>query len=244
MFQFCIFWQCIPENRWEHVQAVYHGFLKDPTYKNWHENRPELYKIIDREAKRGGTTQGSVSTDPDINYFNSRSGKAKKGFNKNKKSKSRGVERSQKSSNSNNRQFAKRKNGAKQLSPKLRKYQCKPCSKFAKRPIAHKGPYGGGSDSNCLYNKRGKRRSGYEAINKAEEENEENEDESSNETSDEASDGDEVNAAEEENVGTGDSDEDDDEDDDDDNFLYHVKEGSYLPTFRDANGKAPLGAYE
>ena len=243
LFQYIIFCEKIPYADWEKVQTTYHGFLKEPTYRNWHEQRPELYKIMDRAMKKSESINGMSEQEPEINYFSRSGGKGKQVPKRKEKGKEWKSQKSKSygSSNSNSRQFAKRKSDKGKLSPKLQKYKCNRCSRFAGRPIAHKGPYGGGANSNCLYNKKGKRRNGYEAINKADEDDDEDEDESDSD-SDESESDNGMKAADEE-VDESDSD-DGNSEDDPDHFLYHVKEGSYLPTFREANGKAPLGAYE
>lgn len=243
LFQYMNFVEKIPYGEWERVQTTYHGFLKEPTYKNWHENRPELYKIMDRVMKKTESVNGVNTDETDINYFNnSRNSKKTKKFSK-RQGKDRKEKKSSYSNKSSSRQVAN-KTGS--LSSKLKKYKCNRCSRFAKRPIAHKGPYGGESNSNCLYDRKGRRRAGYEAINKAEEESEQENDDDDEDDNSSGSDreSDNVNAAEEESCSSDNESDDSNDPDGHDDFLYQIKEGSYLPAFRDKKGRAPIGAFD
>ena len=244
LFTFMVFDKCIPTERWESIQTTYHGYLKEPTYRNWHEKRPELYKIIDREARKTAVVTGLVTDENEINYFNSRSARKGNGksFGRNQNKNFAKPRKTTGTKPNSNRPVAKRM--YKGLNPKLNKFRCKHCSRFAKRSIAHKGPYGGGSTSNCLFNKQGRRRQGFEAINKAEEDGEEDE---NFEESDQELEENEINQAEESDESSEDEDEADDyESDQNEDYsrIYQIQEGDYLPAFRDENGDPAMGSYE
>ena len=52
LLSYIIFDKSIDKKRWDAVQREYHHVMNGkPTYKSWHENRPELYKILDAELQ-------------------------------------------------------------------------------------------------------------------------------------------------------------------------------------------------
>ena len=52
MLHYIGFSKKIDKSRWEHLEKQYHHQINGkPTYKSWHENRQELYKLMDEEIK-------------------------------------------------------------------------------------------------------------------------------------------------------------------------------------------------
>lgn len=52
MLHYIGFLKKIDKGRWDHVEKEYYHLIKGkPTYRSWHENRQELYKLMDEEAK-------------------------------------------------------------------------------------------------------------------------------------------------------------------------------------------------
>lgn len=53
LLHYISFTKNIDESRWEAIEKEYHHQMNGkPTYRSWHENRQELYKILDEEVKR------------------------------------------------------------------------------------------------------------------------------------------------------------------------------------------------
>ena len=245
IFQYMVFDKQIPEDSWVKIQTEYQTFIKSQTYKSWHENRPELYKIIDREVKRAKGKAMAVSRqneDTDINWTGSK-------FKKDKKQGSRQSKgyKNQKESRYESKQKGSSKKDTIDLkrAERILQRKCKVCSKYAKKIVLHKGPYHGGP--NCLFTKDGKRRTGKRSMNEVESRDESSGDENDyDEDSDKEATEDELNYA----SGEGNSDNDtatSDEDDygHDDTFaLYGVQEGPTLSHFANEDGTPAFGAYE
>ena len=219
MFQFMVFDKCIPTDRWESVQTTFHGYLKEPTYKNWHENSPELYKIIDRESRKAKSPERMPGTNGNgINNIDSRNVSRKK-----KKSSGRRKQQVQSYESSDLGREA------------LLRFKCKMCSRFANRIVCHRGPYNGRSGSNCIYRRDGSKRCGYdhEAIILSETDSSSEESCSSssedeflqkkNHAETEESCSEDASDSESEAVGR----------------VYGIREGNYISTFRDAFKSAP-----
>lgn len=247
MFQFMVFDKCIPTDRWIPIQTEYHGFLKNQTYKDWHENRPELYKMIDRETKKAGKMVGavaqSVDSEGEICWMNSKGRKSK---SKQKFRQKQGSKNSYK-----NKNVAKSKNKPKRDSKskwdidldraeKLLRKKCRMCSSFAKKIICHKSPYNGKPGSQCLYTKDGKRRNKYEAINEVDLDEDESEDESETEESSSEEEG--INYATQSSDDSSDEDEDEGTWYDENDRIYGIRKGSKLPSFANDDGSEAIGA--
>ena len=218
MFQFMVFDKCIPTDRWESIQTTFHGYLKEPTYKNWHENSPELYKIIDRESRKAKSPAAiSENSSNTIYSIDSRNvdRKKKKGSERVQKKRKSSVRRKQKVESQESSDLQKEA---------MLRFKCKMCSRFAKRIVCHRGPYNGRPGSNCIYRKDGSKRRGYEAIILSEtesssEESSFSEDERhKNQAETEESCSEDTSDSESEAVGR----------------IYGIEEGKNISTFRDA----------
>ena len=241
IFQYMVFDKQIPEDSWLKIQTEYQNFIKCQSYKAWHENRPELYKIIDREVKRAKGKALSVSRHDDDTEINWTGSKFKK-TRKQGQSRQKGY-KNQKSSRQGSKQTGSKDKIDLKKAEKLLQRKCKVCSKFAKKIVLHKGPYNGGS--NCMYTLDGKRRSRNRTMNEIEIRDENEESDQNNESGDESDRDpteDELNYASSNGNSNSDS---ATEDDDDDTFaIYGVREGQTLPEFANWNGSPAIGAYE
>ena len=248
MLQWSVFWHCIPDDRLMAIQTEYHNLLKDHTYKSWHGNRPELYKILDRETKRqksiNSVNRGRRDSDDGIMWTGSRGKKGKnqsnmrisKGFNKNQ---SKGFAKSNKFKNQGSGGKSK---GSMDLrkAEKMLRMKCKMCSGFAKTIICHKGPYNG-KGNNCLYTKDGKRKSKRGAINEVDLPDESNDEESDFSNEDALNYASGVSSTDE-SAGSGISEYSNNEEDD--TGVYGIREGSTLPAFKNDDGTCAMGNYE
>ena len=140
-----VFSHTIPENRWASIQTLFNARCTDVSYKGWHTNRPELYKILDAEKKISGAISGVQTEAETIAYAN------RSGWKKNtKKNASQNGRKSKRSNNSGKRQTSSG-GGSKSVDR-----MCRYCTQHAGKPVYHDPPYGGGK--NCRYSKNGKPR--------------------------------------------------------------------------------------
>ena len=133
-----VFSHNIPENRWSEIQTLFNARCTDISYKGWHKNRPELYKILDAEKKISGAISGVQADAETIAYAN------KSGWKKNSK-KNSNQGKAKRSNNSGKKQS---NNGG---GSKTADRMCRVCSQNAGKLIYHDPPYGGGK--NCKYTK-------------------------------------------------------------------------------------------
>ena len=69
LLTYILFLKEVPKRDWDKVQKQYYGLIKGrPTYKLWHENRQELWGLMDDELKIGQPkdTINEISDDPEI----------------------------------------------------------------------------------------------------------------------------------------------------------------------------------
>ena len=69
LLTYILFLKSVPKNRWDDFQKEYHQLIHGkPTYKSWHENRKELWHLLDDELKVGSQkdTIYEVAADLDI----------------------------------------------------------------------------------------------------------------------------------------------------------------------------------
>ena len=138
-----VFSHNIPEGRWSSIQALFHARLTDVSYKGWHENRPELYKILDAEKKVPRAISGvQPNGEETIAYANN------SGWKKNTKKPNKSSNNSQKKKKSNNS-----RNQASGGSKSVER-MCRTCTQQAGKPVYHDPPFGGGK--NCRGSKNGK----------------------------------------------------------------------------------------
>ena len=169
MFTAMVFSHTIPQSRWNNIQALFNARVPETSYKAWHENRPELYKILDAEKKGTGAI-ANVDVGETIGFAGSKS-----------KSNRRTVPVAKRNSNRKSQKPKKSTKSAK-TSDKI----CRHCSQHANKLFYHDGPYGGGK--NCRYGKNGKIKStrkvnavkeGKAGTNVSEDENENEDDDDS-----------------------------------------------------------------
>ena len=142
-----VFSHNIPEQKWPSIQALFHARTTDISYKGWHENRPELYKILDSERKSSRAISGV--SDETIAYANN------SGWKKNsKKSGKSKNSRGQKSKNSNNSNNSKKQSSSNGGGSKSIDRMCLLCTQHKGKPVYHDPPFGGGK--NCRFTKDGK----------------------------------------------------------------------------------------
>ena len=124
------------QSRWPSIQALFNARVVNTSYKGWHENRPELYKILDAEKKLASTNRANAVETEILGYAGAanRSRTSKKSQSKAKQTKK--AKPSKKKSSSSSKAIDK---------------MCRFCTQCANKPIYHDGPYGGGK--NCKYGK-------------------------------------------------------------------------------------------
>ena len=69
LLTYILFLKSVPKNRWDNFQKEYHQLINGkPTYKTWHENRKELWHLLDDELKVGfqKDTVHEIAADLDI----------------------------------------------------------------------------------------------------------------------------------------------------------------------------------
>ena len=136
MFTALVMSLTIPQSRWSAIQTLFNARSTDTSYRGWHLNRPELYKILDAEKKVPNTIAGVEDADDTIAY----AGK----FNK-PKPKKKNAQKS-KSKSSNKKKSSKSGNTVDRM--------CRHCTQHMNKPVYHDFPYGGGK--NCRIGKNGK----------------------------------------------------------------------------------------
>ena len=128
------------QSRWPSIQALLNARVVNTSYKGWHENRPELYKILDAEKKLATSNRANAVESEVVGYAGAvnRSRNSKKTQSKTKQS-TKKTKTSKKKSSSSKTDIDK---------------MCRFCTQCANKPVYHDGPYGGGK--NCRYGKNGK----------------------------------------------------------------------------------------
>ena len=172
----------VPRSDWDKVQRLFHLEIKGKaTYASWHENRSEFYRVIDEYksatktishldnqnislVRRGQprTSRGRISRPP------------QRTTNPNRFSQPayRPPQQRQNQLFRPRPQITRQQNGRTQnrrppnvdSAQKLRRLLCMHCSRCAGQNKYHQGPWGGGPNSNCPYNKNGQLRAGYQFL--------------------------------------------------------------------------------
>lgn len=165
----------VPRSDWDKIQRLFHLEIKGKgTYLSWHENRSELYRVID-EYK---------ATNKSVNQVHDNINAIRRGqFRPNR---GRGLSRPKPNNQNfqNYQNFSPNKNvyrppqrqpqyqqqrrpqpprnsqGQNSNENRLRRLLCMHCSRCAGTNKYHQGPWGGGPSSNCPYDKNGRRRPG------------------------------------------------------------------------------------
>ena len=183
---YMIFVKRVNYDRWEHLQKEYHNLLPGAvTSKKWHESRFELHTILDREFKlRGQKSNNSLQTlagsenalnEDDEEYDENAPITEEEIFavrqmrrNARNQQRYRPPQRRPQINRSGQKPIQRPPNPNRQtrIKNKLRSLECRNCSKWAKTPKFHEGPYGGGIESKCPYDRYGNKRPGFKFLNK------------------------------------------------------------------------------
>ena len=181
LLTYIVFKESIPKNRWESVQRAFHQEVKGKVdYNSWHENRSELWPILDKEFKRKGSSGQNVVADsqgqPGVNQFRSRPRQQQQrgrlqqrlqqrqqqprqqfqpNYNTRPTGRTQQPQRQQNNTGNNNRM---------QIRTRMLRMLCRNCSRWAGTNKYHHGPFGGTPDSNCPYDRNGQLRQGYRFI--------------------------------------------------------------------------------
>ena len=164
LLQFIVFQNTLDENDWEKVEKEYHHKISgSPSYRKWHENRYELYKILDTEKKLRSTKRVSNindsdddSNDADNDDTETEVCAVQKRYLGPQRRKQQQQQRQRQSGRNNNRTTKPQRPATRD---RLKDLFCRNCSKFAGKPKYHYGPYGGTSNSKCGFTKTGQKRS-------------------------------------------------------------------------------------
>ena len=69
LLTYILFLKSVPKNRWDDFQKEYHQLIRGkPTYRSWHENRKELWHLLDDELKLGSQKETifEIAADMDV----------------------------------------------------------------------------------------------------------------------------------------------------------------------------------
>ena len=146
MFSALVVALTVPESRYAAVQTLFAARSTETSYKAWHLNRPEFYKILDAERKVPGSVN-MVDDEDRVGYAgrSARQGNRSDRQRSNKKQSSKFGQKSVK--NGKNGKSSKSDN-------RTVDRMCRHDTQYAGKPIYHDPPYGGGK--NCKYGKNGK----------------------------------------------------------------------------------------
>ena len=170
----------VPRTDWDKVQRNFSLEIDGKaTYSSWHENRCELYRVIDeykatnrsmnhldisvvrRGQFRPNRGRGSRPNPTRTNNNNNR-------FSQNRPPAYRPPQQRQQPFRQNSQnirqrpaQNARPSPGGDTVQNRLRRLLCMSCSRWAGQNRYHQGPWGGGPNSNCPYDKNGRMRPGY-----------------------------------------------------------------------------------
>ena len=153
MFNTLVVALTVPSSRFDPIQTMFAARTVDTSYRAWHMNRPEFYKIIDAEKKLPGSV-GSVDNNDDecVGYAGQQS---RRSGNRGDRQKSRKSKKTVQKSTRKGRDGKNRSTGGKGGN-KSADRMCRHDTQHAGRPIYHDAPYGGGR--NCKYDRNGKPR--------------------------------------------------------------------------------------
>ena len=162
LLQFMIFQNNIDDSQWERVEKEYHHKISGtPSYRKWHENRYELYKILDSEQKRKAKRLSQINEDSTANEADGELETEDEVNAVQKRYLGPQRRKIQNQPRRPNRYQAPKQQNRPTISTKdrLKDLFCRNCSKHAGKPRYHYGPYGGTSNSKCGFTKTGAKRS-------------------------------------------------------------------------------------
>ena len=163
----------INRSDWDLVQRMYHQQIKGKvTYISWHENRSELYRVMDEylATKPQRTVNQIARNNPRRNTQNNR-------FSQNNRPKPSSFRPARAPPKQTApppfrpprytapRQNQSPKNNQTTTLNRLKRLLCMHCSRWAGANRYHHGPWGGGPSSKCPYNRQGELRPGLKFIN-------------------------------------------------------------------------------
>ena len=185
---YMIFVKRVDNDRWEQLQKEYHNLLPGAvTSKKWHESRFELHALMDREFKLRGhkanhgfqksAANENALFDEDEDEDEEKPPTEEEIFavrqmrRQQRQQRYRPPQRRAAKARQPQKPVARNQNQSNQprhvrLRYKLRSLECRNCSKWAGMPKFHEGPFGGGIESKCPYDRYGKTRPGYKFLNK------------------------------------------------------------------------------
>lgn len=151
MFNALVVALTIPSSRYDALQTMFAARSVETTYRAWHMNRPEFYKVIDAEKKVPGAINSlSVGDDDECVGYAGQQSRRSGNHDRNRQKRSKKV---QKPSKNGNRSSNKSRSAGK---GKDVSRMCRHDTQYAGKPIYHDAPYGGGK--NCKYDRNGKPR--------------------------------------------------------------------------------------
>lgn len=166
LLQFIVFQNTVEESNWEKLEKEYHHKISgSPSYRKWHENRYELYKILDLEKKLRGSKRlanieesdeegNDADNDTDVEIQ-----AVQKRYMTPQRRKQQQQQQPQRSKTNRYQANRPSKRQGTTTRDRLKDLFCRNCSKFAGKPRYHYGPYGGTSNSKCGFTKTGQKRS-------------------------------------------------------------------------------------
>ena len=168
----------LKRNDWDTVQRLYHQEIKGKvTYKSWHENRSELYRVMDEFQSSKHISQ-IESQNENINVirrnqYRPRGGQIRGSNPRLYRPPQRQIRqpvvrrpnpppiRPRVQNPTPGNLFGRPQNNAQ---GRLRRLLCMHCSRIAGTNKYHHGPWGGGPNSKCPYDRNGQFRPGYNFI--------------------------------------------------------------------------------
>ena len=169
LIHFMMFKNSIDKNRWDSVQREYHHTMNGkPSYTTWHENRPELYKIMDDELKLNARSHRGINELEDENEEISAVQRQKQ---MRRQPQRQQLQRQRFQPTYNRRPTpqqtaAMKRNTNNDVKKRLQTLLCRHCSKWAGENRYHGGAKGSDPNSSCPYDKNGRLRPGKRFIGK------------------------------------------------------------------------------
>ena len=187
LLTYIIFKAEVPKTRWDGFQKEFYAILGGkPSYQSWHENRKDLWMKLDEEtnltrkesinniARNTSANDNDDDDDDELEEMIAFLRKSRQNRRNGNQNKNKNFSSNKNLNSNNNRRFTpafKQSTSANRKQPvtkpnrtKIRQavanMLCYRCSKIAGTNKYHEGPMGTGPDSNCPYDKDGRRRPG------------------------------------------------------------------------------------
>ena len=165
LLTYILFDKEVDKSRWEIIQREYHHSMNGkPTYSSWHQNRPELYKILDAELKLDSRPRPAINNleNDDISAVQNRRRQQQSKQQQLRQPQRPQQQKFQPSWNQNkyqNQPAGNRRPNA-DVKKRLQNLLCRHCSKWAGENRYHTGAKGGDINSSCPYDQNGNLRKG------------------------------------------------------------------------------------